>query len=165
MTIKIGDKIPSVTLKQLTANGMQDLSTSSVFENKKVVMFAVPGAFTPTCSAKHLPGFVQNLDKFKSQGIEVVCMSVNDPFVMKAWSDGQKAEGITMLADGNCTFTKALGLEMDGSGYGLGQRSQRFALYAENGVVKSLSVEKAGAFEVSSAEAMLKSIGGEKAAA
>jgi glutaredoxin/glutathione-dependent peroxiredoxin len=165
MAIKPGDKIPSVTLKQLTPSGMQDLSTDQVFGGKKVVMFGLPGAFTPTCSAKHLPGFVQSLDKFKSQGIEVACLSVNDPFVMKAWSDGQKADGITMLADGNCTFTKALGLEMDGTGYGLGQRCQRFALYAENGVVKSLSVEKPGAFEVSSAEAMLKAVGGQKAAA
>ena len=165
MTIKVGDKIPSVTLKQLGASGMQDLSTDSVFGGKKVVMFAVPGAFTPTCSAKHLPGYVQNLKNFKSQGVEVACLSVNDPFVMKAWSDAQKAEGVTMLADGNCSFTKALGLEMDGAGYGLGQRCQRFALYAENGVVKALSVEKAGAFEVSSAEAMLKAISGQKAAA
>lgn len=165
MTIKAGDKIPSVTLKQLAASGMQDLSTDSVFSGKKVVMFAVPGAFTPTCSAKHLPGFVQNLDKFKSQGVEVACLSVNDPFVMKAWSDAHKADGITMLADGNGTFTKALGLEMDGSGYGLGQRCQRFAIYAENGVVKALAVEKPGAFEVSSAEAMLKAISGQKAAA
>jgi peroxiredoxin len=165
MTIKIGDKIPSVTLKQLTANGLQDLSTSSVFEGKKVVMFALPGAYTPTCSAKHMPGFVQSLNEFKSQGIEVVCLSVNDPFVMKAWSDQQNAGGITMLADGNCTFTKALGLEMDGSGYGLGTRCQRFALYAENGVIKSLAVEKPGAFEVSSAEAMLKAVGAKKAAA
>ena len=165
MTIKTGDKIPSVTLKQLGASGLSDLSTDSVFGGKKVVMFALPGAFTPTCSAKHLPGFVQNLAQFKAQGVEVACLSVNDAFVMKAWSDGHKADGITMLADGNGTFTKALGLEMDGSGYGLGQRCQRFALYAENGVVKSLAVEKPGAFEVSSAEAMLKAIGEKKAAA
>jgi len=165
MTIKTGDKIPSVTLKQLTPNGMQDLSTDSIFSGKKVVMFGLPGAFTPTCSAKHLPGYVQNLDAFRKQGIEVACLSVNDPFVMKAWQDNAKAEGVTMLADGNCAFTKALGLEMDGSGYGLGTRCQRFALYAENGVVKAISVEKPGAFEVSSAEAMLKATGGEKAAA
>ncbi|HEU0118489.1 MAG TPA: peroxiredoxin [Alphaproteobacteria bacterium] len=158
MTIKAGDKIPSVNLKQLTASGMQDLSTESVFSGKKVVMFAVPGAFTPTCSAKHLPGFVQHLNDFKSRGVEVACLSVNDPFVMKAWQENGKADGITMLADGNCTFTKALGLEMDGTGYGLGTRCQRFALYAENGVVKSISVEKPGAFEVSSAEAMLKAL-------
>ncbi|HUY67936.1 MAG TPA: peroxiredoxin [Alphaproteobacteria bacterium] len=165
MTIKIGDKIPSVTLKHLTASGMQDQSTVEVFANKKVVMFAVPGAFTPTCSAKHLPGFVQNLAKFRAQGVEIACLAVNDPFVMKAWSDAHKAEGITMLADGNGAFTKALGLEMDGSGYGLGTRSQRFALYAENGTVKALEIEKPGAFEVSSAEAMLKLAGEKKAAA
>jgi glutaredoxin/glutathione-dependent peroxiredoxin len=165
MTIKPGDKIPSVTLKKLDAGGLSDLSTDNVFGGKRVVMFALPGAFTPTCSAKHLPGFVQNLGKFKAQGVEVACLSVNDPFVMKAWSEQQKAEGITMLADGNGSFTKALGLEMDGSGYGLGQRCQRFALYADNGVVKSLFVEKPGAFEVSSAEAMLKAVGGQKAAA
>jgi len=126
--IKPGDKIPSVILKQLTASGLQDLSTESVFSNKKIVMFAVPGAYTPTCSAKHLPGFIQHLDDFKAQGVTVVCLSVNDPFVMAAWAKEHKADGITMLADGNCTFTKALGLEMDGAAYGLGTRSQRFAL-------------------------------------
>lgn len=165
MTIKIGDKIPSVILKNLTSSGMQDLSTDSVFSGKKVVLFAVPGAFTPTCSAKHLPSYVQNLEAFKQQGIEVACLSVNDPFVMKAWQEAGKASAITMLADGNATFTKALGLEMDGSGYGLGTRAQRFALYAENGIVISLAIEKPGAFEVSSAEAMLKTIGNSKAAA
>lgn len=153
MTIKVGDKIPSVTLKQLTPSGLQDLSTDTVFGSKKVVMFSVPGAFTPTCSAKHLPGFVARLPEFKARGTEVVCLAVNDPFVMKAWQEAHNAQGITMLADGNGTFTKALGLEMDGTGYGLGTRGQRFALYAENGVVKSLEVEKPGAFDVSSAEA------------
>lgn len=165
MTIKTGDKIPSVMLKQITASGMQDLSTDSVFGNKKVVMFSVPGAFTPTCSAKHLPGYVQHMNDFKARGIEVVCLAVNDPFVMKAWQEQHKADGITMLGDGNGAFTKALGLEMDGTAYGLGARGQRFALYAENGVVKSLAVEKPGAFEVSSAEAMLKNLSGQKAAA
>ena len=155
MTIKPGDKIPSVTLKQLTAGGLQDLSTDSVFGGKKVVMFSVPGAFTPTCSAKHLPGFVARLGEFKGKGIEVACLAVNDPFVMKAWQEAHKADGITMLADGNGTFTKALGLEMDGAGYGLGTRGQRFALYAENGVVKSLEIEKAGELDVSSADACM----------
>jgi peroxiredoxin len=163
MAIKAGDKIPSVTVKQLSSDGMQDLATDSVFGGKKVVMFTVVGAFTPTCSAKHLPGFVQNLDKFKEQGIEVACLAVNDPFVMKAWSEASKPDGITMLADGNGTFTKALGLEMDGTGYGLGTRARRFALYAENGVVKSIAVEKTVACVVSSAEAMLKSVGELKA--
>jgi len=165
MAIKAGDKIPSVTLKQWSSNGLQDLATDSVFGGKKVVMFAVLGAFTPDCSAKHLPGFVENLDRFKALGIEVACLAVNDPFVMQAWSEAGKADAITMLADGNGTFTKALGLEMDGSGYGLGARCQRFALYAENGVVKSIAVEEPGAFEVSGAEPMLKAVGGEKAVA
>ncbi len=165
MTIQTGDKIPSVLFKTLTSSGMQDMSTDTLFADKKVVLFAVPGAFTPTCSAKHLPGYVQNLAAFKDMGIEVVCLSVNDPFVMKAWQDAGKADGIVMLADGNATFTKALGLDMDGSGYGLGTRSQRFALYAENGVVKTLAVEKPGAFEVSSAESMLSVVNASKAAA
>ena len=165
MTIKTGDKIPSVIIKNLTPDGMQDLVTDSVFTGKNVVLFAVPGAFTPTCSAKHLPGYVRLLSEFKARGVDVACLAVNDPFVMKAWRAEHKADGITMLADGNGTFTKALGLEMDGSAYGLGMRAQRFAMYVENGVVKSLSVEKPGAFEESSAEAMLKSVGGNKAAA
>ena len=165
MTIQIGDKIPSVLLKQLTPNGIQDLSTTAFFSGKKIVLFSVPGAFTPTCSAKHLPGFVQALGDFKARGVEVACLAVNDPFVMKAWGEAHKADGITMLPDGNATFAKALGLDMDGTGYGMGTRSQRFALYAEDGVVKALAVEKPGAFEVSSAEAMLKTIGATKAAA
>ncbi len=164
MTIQVGDKIPSVILKQLTDTGLQDQTTDSVFNGKKVVLFAVPGAYTPTCTAKHLPGYVNNLATFKQQGIEVACLSVNDPFVMSSWAKAGNADGITIMADGNASFTKALGLEMDGSGYGLGTRSQRFALYAENGIVKALAVEKAGAFEVSSAEAMLITIN-QKAAA
>ncbi|MDE1901594.1 MAG: peroxiredoxin [Alphaproteobacteria bacterium] len=164
MTIKPGDKIPSVILKHLTADGMQDLSTDALFASKKIVMFAVPGAFTPTCSAKHLPGYVHLLPEFKAQGIEVACLSVNDPFVMQAWAAGANADGIRMLPDGNATFTKALGLEMDGAAYGMGLRCQRFALYAEDGIVKFLAVEKPGAFEVSSAESMLKAIATAKAA-
>jgi peroxiredoxin len=165
MSIQIGDKIPSVNLKQLTPSGMQDFSTTEFFANKKVVLFAVPGAFTPTCSAKHLPGYITQLSAFNAEGIEVACMSVNDPFVMAAWEEKHNVTGITMMADGNATFTKALGLEMDGSGYGLGTRSQRFALYAENGVVKALQVEKAGSFDVSSAESMLKTIDSKQAVA
>lgn len=153
MTIKIGDKIPSVTLKQLTPSGMQDLSTDSVFSGKKVMLFSVPGAFTPTCSNQHLPGFVKRAAEFKAKGVEVACLAVNDAFVMKAWQDAHNAGSIIMLADGNGTFTKALGLELDGTGYGLGTRGQRFALYAENGVVKSLDVEKPGTLDVSSADA------------
>ena len=160
MTIKAGDKIPSVLLKQLTPEGMQDLSTDSVFSGKKVVMFAVPGAYTPTCSAKHLPSFVRALDQFTAQGISVACLSVNDPFVMKSWGEEAKAEGLVFLPDGNATFTKALGMDMDGSAYGLGTRAQRFALYAEDGVVKYVAAEKPGAYEVSSAEAVLNTIKG-----
>jgi len=156
MTIKTGDKLPPASFKQLTASGMHDITTQDVFGGKKVILFSVPGAFTPTCSVKHMPGFVQNLDKFKAQGITVVCLAVNDPFVMKAWQDTQKAEGITMLPDGNGTFTKALGLEMDGTGYGLGTRAQRFSLYAVDGVVKTLDIEKPGACEISTAEAALE---------
>lgn len=165
MTIRVGDKIPSIALKQLTDSGLQDQNIEAVFKGKKVVMFAVPGAFTPTCSAKHLPGYVKHLDQFKAQGVDVACMAVNDPFVMKKWAEQGDAGGITMLADGNASFTKALGLDMDGSAYGLGLRSQRFALYAEDGVVKNLSVEAPGQFEVSTAEAMLQVISGKKAAA
>ena len=144
MTIKSGDKIPAVTLKQLSAGGMQDVSTDSLFAGKKVVLFSVPGCFTPTCSAKHLPSFIQTLASFRELGVEVYCLAVNDPFVMRAWAEINKADGITMLPDGNATFTKALGLEMDGSAHGLGLRSQRFALYAENGIVKHVAIEKTG---------------------
>ncbi len=154
--IQVGDKIPSLTLKHLGANGMEDVSTDELFKGK-VVLFAVPGAFTPTCSMKHLPGFIQNAEAFVKKGVDrIVCLSVNDPFVMKAWGDQNHVDGkIVMLPDGNGALTRALGLEMDGSGFGLGQRSQRFALYAEDGIVKDLQVEKPGAFEVSTAEFML----------
>jgi peroxiredoxin len=157
--IKVGDKIPSMTLKRIGPSGMEEISTDALFEGK-VVLFAVPGAFTPTCSMKHLPGFIESADAFAAKGVDrVVCLAVNDPFVMKAWSDHNKAEGkVEMLPDGNADFTKALGLELDASGFGLGTRSQRFALYAEDGVVKDLEVEKPGAFEVSSAEFMLARI-------
>ena len=167
MTIKIGDKLPPVVLKQFVDHSLRDQNTGDVFEGKKVILFGVVGAFTPTCSDDHLPGYLKILNKFKSLGIDVACMSVNDPYVMRAWAWSQpnSAEGITMLADGNAAFAKALGLEMDASKFGMGQRSQRFALYAEDGVVKVLSVEKPGEFDVSSAEAMLKAIGSLKTAA
>jgi peroxiredoxin len=157
--IKVGDKIPSMTLKRIGPNGMEEVSTDDLFQGK-VVLFSVPGAFTPTCSMKHLPGFIDNSAAFAAKGVDrVVCLAVNDPFVMKAWSDHNKADGkVEMLPDGNAAFTKALGLEFDGSGFGLGTRSQRFALYAEDGVVKDLQVEKPGAFDVSSAESMLAHI-------
>lgn len=160
MSINVGDRIPSVTLKHLTESGMQEISTDDVFKGKKVVLFSVPGAFTPTCSAKHLPGFVEHAEALKAKGVqEIVCLSVNDPFVMQAWGKQNNVAGkITMLPDGNGTFTKALGLEMDGTAYNLGHRGQRFALVAEDGVVKGLYVEKPGAFEVSSAEYVLKQV-------
>jgi glutaredoxin/glutathione-dependent peroxiredoxin len=160
MTIKPGDKFPSIMLKRLGANGMEDVNTDDVMKGKKVVLFSVPGAFTPTCSAKHLPGFVNNAEEFKKKGVsEIVCMAVNDPFVMSAWGKANGADGkVNMLPDGNGVLTRALGLEMDGTGYGLGQRSQRFAMLVDNGTVKALQVEAPGKFEVSSAEAMLKAV-------
>lgn len=138
MTIKVGDTFPSVTLKHLTTNGLEDVSTESLMKGKKVVLFSVPGAFTPTCSAKHLPGYVNHISQFKDKGVqEVVCMAVNDPFVMNAWAKANSAEGkVTMLPDGNGTLTRALGLEMDGAGYGLGQRSQRLDAAAAKHNVK-----------------------------
>lgn len=157
MTIQVGDAIPSMTLKRLGPSGMEEITTDAIFKGKKVVMFAVPGAFTPTCSAKHLPGFIEHADAIKAKGVDtIVCMAVNDPFVMKAW--GEQAgigDKVMMLPDGNGALTKALGLEMDGTAYGLGHRSQRFALVVEDGTVTKLAVEPPGAFGVSSAAAVL----------
>jgi len=159
MTIKVGDRIPNATLNYLK-DGVQAINTDEIFKGKKVVLFSVPGAFTPTCSAKHLPGYVQKLGDFKSKGVDVACLAVNDAFVMNAWAKDQNVpDNLLMLADGNGTFSKALGLEMDGSPFGLGMRGKRFALYAEDGVVKQLHVEAPGEFKVSSAEAMLATIG------
>jgi glutaredoxin/glutathione-dependent peroxiredoxin len=160
MAIKVGDKIPSAKLRHMTAEGPKEISTDEIFKGKKVVLFAVPGAFTPTCSAKHLPGFVQNSDAIKAKGVDTIaCLAVNDAFVMGAWGKQQSTDGkVTMLADGNGTFTKELGLEMDGSGFGLGTRSKRYAMVVQDGVVKALNVENPGAFEVSSAEAVLKAL-------
>ena len=155
MTIHVGDRIPEVTLKRIR-EGMETLDTHALFDGRKVVLFAVPGAFTPTCSARHLPGYVEHFEQFRRRGIEVFCMAVNDPFVMQAWAQTQSVpDGLQMLADGNGDFTRALGLEMDASGSGMGMRSRRFALYAENGVVRAVHVEEPGQFEVSSAEYML----------
>ena len=160
MSIQVGDPIPAVTLKHLTEGGMQEISTDEIFKGKKVVLFAVPGAFTPTCSAKHLPGYVEQADALKAKGVDnVVCLAVNDPFVMQAWGKANSVgDKVLMLPDGNGTLTKALGLEMDGTAYNLGHRSQRFALVAEDGVVTQLHVEKPGAFEVSSADYVLKQV-------
>jgi len=160
MTIKVGDKVPSVKLKQMTPDGMKDVQTEDFFKGKKVVLFALPGAFTPTCSAKHLPGFVEKAAELKAKGVDTIaCLSVNDAFVMNAWGKDQKADGkVQMLADGNADFTKAVGLELDARANGLGIRSQRYAMVVDNGVVKTLNVEKPGSFEVSSAESIIKSL-------
>jgi glutaredoxin/glutathione-dependent peroxiredoxin len=158
MSIQIGDSIPEATLN-LLRDGVQAVTTSEIFKGKKVVLFSVPGAFTPTCSAKHLPGYVEKFEEFQRRGIEVACMAVNDAFVMGAWGKSQNTpEGLMMLADGNGAFTQALGLELDASAFGMGIRSKRFALYAEDGVVKLLHVEAAGEFKVSSAEAVLAAL-------
>jgi len=158
--IKIGDKIPAMKLMAATSEGPREADTAEIFGPGKVVMFAVPGAFTPTCSAKHLPGFVEHLDAIKAKGVDrVVCLSVNDVFVMGAWAKDQKTgDGIIMLADGSAAFTKALGLELDLVARGLGVRSQRFALIAQDGVVTHLAVEEAGGFDVSRAEAILEAL-------
>ena len=157
MTIAKGDKIPNATVMLATADGPQKTETLELLGSGKVALFAVPGAFTPTCSAKHLPGFVEKADAFGAKGVDkIVCMSVNDPFVMGAWGKDQNAAGkVEMMADGNGEFTRALGLTMDGTGFGLGERSQRFSAILENGVVTELNVEAPGAFDVSSAEHML----------
>ncbi len=156
-TIKVGDKIPSMKLMTATQEGPREVTTDDLFRGKKVAMFAVPGAFTPTCSAKHLPGFVQHFEEFRARGFDnVICMAVNDPFVLAAWAREQGADGrITMLSDGSGTFTKALGLELDLIGRGLGIRSQRFALVAMDGWITHLAVEQPGDFDVSRAEAVL----------
>ena len=159
MALAIGDQIPQVTLKTMGEKGPEDLNMGELCSGKKVVLFAVPGAFTPTCSVAHLPGYVVNSDQIKAQGVDaIVCLSVNDAFVMNAWSQGQNAGEIIMAADGNGEFTKAMGLEMDGSGFGLGTRSSRYSLIAEDGRITVLNLEKGGAFEVSSAEAVLAAL-------
>ena len=156
MTIQIGDKIPHATLNILK-DGVQAVNTEELFDGKKVVLFAVPGAFTPTCSAKHLPGYAEKFGEFQKRGIEVACLAVNDAFVMDAWAKSQDVpEGVHMLADGNAAFAKALGLELDATAFGMGLRAKRFALYAEDGVVKQLHVEAPGEFKVSSADYVLE---------
>ena len=156
MTIKIGDRIPGATLNTLK-DGVQAIRSDELFAGKTVVLFSVPGAFTPTCSAKHLPGYVDNLARFKAKGVDTVaCMAVNDAFVMDAWAKSQNAPAeIVMLADGNGNFAKSMGLEMDATAFGMGMRSKRFALVAKDGVVTHLHVEAPGEFKVSSAEAVL----------
>ena len=159
MTISVGDKVPSVTLKTMGPQGPEDISTDDIFSGKKVVLFAVPGAFTPGCSMTHLPGFVVNADKIKAKGVDTIaCMAVNDGFVMGAWGEAQNASEILMLADGNGELTAELGLELDGSGFGLGKRSQRFAMIVDDGTVTHLAVEPGGGIEVSSAEAIMEQL-------
>jgi peroxiredoxin (alkyl hydroperoxide reductase subunit C) len=157
MTIKTGDTIPSMTLMIAGADGPKEVSTDALFKGKKVVLFAVPGAFTPTCSARHLPGFVQNADAILAKGVDqIVCMAVNDPFVMSAWAkDQDTGERVTMLADGSGQLTRAMGLELDLVARGLGVRSQRFAMVVDDGRVSHLAIEAPGGFEVSKAEAVL----------
>lgn len=158
MSIQVGDKLPSATLNYLK-DGVQAITTAELFDNKKVVLFAVPGAFTPTCSAKHLPGYVEKMADFSKHGIEVACLSVNDAFVMGAWAKNQEVpESLHMLADGNGEFTKAMGLELDATAFGMGLRAKRFALYAENGVVKNVFVEAPGEFKVSAADYVLEQL-------
>ena len=160
MTIKVGDTIPSMKLMVATPDGPKETSTDEIFKGKKVVLFAVPGAFTPTCSVKHMPGFVQNADAFKAKGVDTVaCIAVNDVFVMDAWGKDQGTSNkVTMLADGAAAFTKAIGLELDLNARGMGWRSQRYALVADDAKVTHLGVEQPGGFEVSKAEAVLAAL-------
>jgi peroxiredoxin len=161
MTIKVGDKVPSAMLMEKKKDtGPAPVKTDDLFAGKKVIVFALPGAFTPTCSAKHLPGFVQHAEEIKKKGIDaIVCLSVNDAFVMGAWGEQQGVgDKVRMLADGNGEFTHALGLEMDATKFGMGKRSQRFSMLVDNGVVKELNIEEPGAFSVSSAEHILKQL-------
>jgi glutaredoxin/glutathione-dependent peroxiredoxin len=159
MAIKEGDRIPSATLYVMKGGRPAPVSTDELFSGKKVIVFAVPGAFTPTCSEAHLPGFVENADKLKAKGVDqIVCISVNDAFVMDAWGKDRGASELVMVGDGNADFTRAVGLEMDGSGFGLGTRSKRYAMLVEDGVVKKLSVEEPGKFDVSRAESILEAL-------
>jgi len=160
MTVAVGDRVPDVELTTMTKDGLKKVGSGEALGSGKVVLFGVPGAFTPTCSDHHLPGYVVRADDFKAKGVDtVVCVSVNDAFVMGAWGDAQKVgDRVLMLADGNGDFTKAMGLEMDGSGFGLGTRSQRYAAVIEDGVVTALFVEPRPGLSVSSAESVLNSL-------
>jgi peroxiredoxin len=161
MTIKVGDKIPSATLRYLSPEGPKEITTDELFGGKKVALFAVPGAFTPACSQRHLPGFVERAADLKAKGIDTIaCVAVNDPFVMGAWGKSQNVgDKVMMLADGSGDFARAVGLELDARGRGLGMRSQRYSMLVDNGVVKTLNVEaQPGQVEASSADAMLKAL-------
>ena len=158
--IKIGDKMPEGSFGVMTEQGPGAIKADELFGGKKVVLFSVPGAFTPTCSAKHLPGFIELADQIKAKGVDTIaCLAVNDVFVMGAWGKHAGADGkVTMLADGNCTYTKALGLELDATGYGMGTRGQRFALLVDHGVVKNVFIEAPGEFKVSAAQNILANL-------
>jgi len=160
MAIKVGDKVPAGKFKIMGADGPEDVSTDELFKGKKVVLFAVPGAFTPTCSARHLPGFVENAAKFKAKGVDTIaCMAVNDVFVMNAWGKDQNVgDKVMMLADGSGEYAKALDLELDLSGGGLGKRSRRFAMLVNDGKVENIALDEGGALKVSDAESVLKQI-------
>lgn len=160
MTITVGDTLPSTTFVKMTENGPEPVESGAFFAGRRVALFSVPGAFTPTCSAKHLPGFIEKADALKAKGVdEIVCTAVNDPFVMGAWGKSAGADGkVTLLADGNGAFAKAVGLEMDGSKFNLGTRGQRFSMVVKDGVVEQLNVEAPGDFKVSSAEHMLETL-------
>ncbi|QYU69393.1 peroxiredoxin [Leptolyngbya sp. 15MV] len=156
MAISVGDKLPDVTLVKATANGPEKVQSADYFAGKTVALFSVPGAYTPTCSARHLPGYVDKAAELKAKGVdEIACTAVNDAFVMGAWQQANDAGDVTMLSDGNGDFAEAVGLTMDGSGFGLGKRGQRYSMIVEDGVVKELNVEAPGDFSVSSAEHLL----------
>ena len=158
MAIQVGDRIPSANIN-IIKDGVQAIDSADVFTGRKTVLFAVPGAFTPTCSNKHLPGFIGHADEFAAKGYSIACLSVNDAFVMSAWAKSQDTpDSISMLADGNGDFTKALGLELDASAFGMGLRAKRFALVADDGIVTHLFVEAPGEFDVSSAESVLSAL-------
>ena len=159
MTINIGDRLPDVPLTLATSEGPQQTSTSDYFAGKRVALFAVPGAFTPTCSARHLPSYVEKAADLKGKGVdEIACISVNDPFVMSAWGERDGSQDITMIADGNGQFTDAVGLGMDGSKFGMGKRSQRYSMLINDGVVEQLNVEAPGEYKASSAETLLEQL-------
>ena len=159
MAIQVGERIPDVTLSIATAEGPQPTSTSDYFGGKRVALFAVPGAFTPTCSARHLPSYIEKAGDLKDKGIdEIACISVNDPFVMAAWAERDGSPEVTMLADGNGQFARAVGLEMDGAKFGMGPRSQRYSMVVNDGVVEQLNVEAPGEYRASSAEHMLEQL-------
>ena len=161
MAIKVGDALPNTTFRVMTSEGPKPKPAEEVFKGRKVVLFAVPGAFTPTCHARHVPSYLEHLDALKAKGVaEVACVAVNDAFVLDAWAKATGADGrLTLLSDGNATFTKAVGMDFDGSGFGLGTRSKRYAMLVDNGVVKALNVEESpGVMEVSGADRILAAL-------